>query len=374
MSGLRNVAVRCDANATIGLGHLKRCLTLMNQLRLDGFHVRVVSRCPFGSAIEPLIDRFPRASVEDAAPRKTGLDDEVADAEGMLAIIGRRPAGVSWVIVDHYELGAHWETIIRDAGHRILAIDDFRNRSHAADVLVSDTNTPFDPALNACAANARQLTGARFALIDPEFAFAAGEPVSAEGAKRLLVSYGGGDATNETAKALRAVHLLRQDVRCCESLGRVDVVVGHANPRSAEVSRLAAEIEDVFVHVAPQSLAPLMRQADLLLTAGGNSMVEGLSLRKPCLVTLTSENQALMVDQLHEQRVICYLGHHGLIGPQDVAQSVAANLSDYDNLAEWIRANSAFDHFGASRISAAIQSAAGGSHPSAKALDLTCDN
>ena len=120
--------------------------------------------------------------------------------------------------------------------------------------------------------------------------------------------------------------------------------------------RSAKKIEDVIVHIAPGSLAPLMRNADLLLTAGGNSMVEGLTMRKPCLVTLTSDNQALMVAQLLEQRAILSLGDHAMVSPLDVAKAVTKVLSEYEKFASYIGAWPIFDHCGARRISAAIQS------------------
>ena len=120
--------------------------------------------------------------------------------------------------------------------------------------------------------------------------------------------------------------------------------------------RSAKKIEDVIVHIAPGSLAPLMRNTDLLLTAGGNSMVEGLTMRKPCLVTLTSDNQALMVAQLLEQRSILSLGDHAMIGPLDVAKTVSEIISDYEQITLGLRTRSLFDQFGARRISVAIQS------------------
>lgn len=359
MKSRGDVAVRVDANSEIGLGHLKRCVTLMKQLRIDGFNVRIVGRYRFGKEIESLIWEFPVSWIEDTEiviNERLAPDNEVWDAEGTLSIIGRYPTGLSWVIVDHYGLGEQWERIIREAGHRILVIDDFRNRSHFADILVSDTNCPFNPVLNRCPGRVQELVGTQFALVDPEFAFSEETYASVQSKKRLLISYGGSDLTHETTKALEAVRLLRHNEQCRKWLGRIDVVVGHANTRTDDVIRFAKGIEDVIVHIAPGSLAPLMRKTDLFLTAGGNSMVEGLTMRKPCLVTLTSDNQALMVDQLLEQRAILSLGDHAIVTPLDVAKAVTKILSEYEQFANNISTRPIFDHFGARRVSAAIQS------------------
>jgi UDP-2,4-diacetamido-2,4,6-trideoxy-beta-L-altropyranose hydrolase len=350
------VAVRVDANSEIGLGHLKRCLTLIRELRADGFNVRLLGRYRFGKEIETLVEGVPVEWLEDREvfiPQGREPEDDSWDAEASLSLIGQYPDGLSWVVVDHYGLGERWERTIREAGHRVLVIDDFRNRRHFADILVSDTNIPFGPTLNE--SWALELVGAQFALVDPEFAFSDDTSSSVESKKQLLICYGGSDPTDETTKALEAVRLLRHDEQRRQRLGRVDVVVGHANMRKDEVVRFAQRIEDVFVHVAPRSLAPLMRRTDLFLTAGGNSMVEGLTMRKPCLVTLTSDNQTLMVSQLVETRAIVSLGEHALVGPTDVAQAVSGILSDYEQFACNVRSRPIFDRFGARRISAALQ-------------------
>ena len=82
--------------------------------------------------------------------------------------------------------------------------------------------------------------------------------------------------------------------------------------------RAAENISDAIVHKALPSLEPLMREADLVLTAGGNSMVEALALRKPCIVTVTGDNQALVVGELDAEGVIRSLGVHATVTPDDV--------------------------------------------------------
>src|SRR5881296_895391 len=100
-----DVAVRVDANSEIGLGHLRRCVTLMKQLSIDGFNVRLVSRYRFDKKIEPFREEVPISWLEDTEiviDKRLALENEVWDAAATLSIIGRYPAELSWVIVDHY--------------------------------------------------------------------------------------------------------------------------------------------------------------------------------------------------------------------------------------------------------------------------------
>lgn len=342
------VAVRADAGFEIGLGHLARCSTLLRQLRIDGFEVCIISGRRLPQELSAMVAGITMDSI--------GVeDDETRDAERTLEIVGRAPELPSWVVVDHYGLGERWERIVRAAGHRILAIDDFRDRAHCADLLVSDADAPFGPALSLGGAGARELTGPRFALVDPAFAFSQDSSRS-DGRRRLLITYGGSDPTDETSKALKAIRLLLGETPARARLGGIDVVVGPENPRQDGVRRACEGLEGAVVHFAPGSLAPLMRRADVVLTAGGNSMVETLTMRKPCLVTVTSENQDIMVRQLSEKGAIRSLGAHASVDAKRLADAVASLLLDYDPFAAAVQALPLFDHHGARRISEAMRS------------------
>jgi len=340
MTPTASVAFRVDANREIGLGHLRRCLTLADRLRDIGCKVCLVCR----NRLEPPVSALAAAHavcVLDPAPV-----DELRDAEATLSAIGQGKVDTSWVVVDHYRLGHRWERRIRDAGHRVMAIDDFRSRMHHADLLVSDSEAPFDPKLNECAGPARTLVGRKYSLIGPEYAYSPPPHPRKAGPRRLLISYGGSDAGNETMKAIAAVGSLRKNP-AARDLGPVDVVVGPLNPLAREIMQAAQSIGDVAVHVAPSSLAQLLRAADLFLTAGGNSMVEALALRKPCLVTVTADNQALMADQLAADGLIRIAG-------DDLAEAITGVLDDFQAFERRVAARPVFDHLGPQRVADAM--------------------
>lgn len=357
-----SVAFRVDANQEVGLGHLRRCLTLADRLEDIGCKVRLVCRNRLGPAILPLAAPYIVCSIEEdsqVVASGTLSDEELWDAEATLSVIGKGEVDTSWVVVDSYRLGHRWERRVRDAGHRVMVIDDFRGRMHHADLLVSDSETPFDPKLNERASLAQTLVGREYSLIGPEYAYSCTPFPRKTGPKRLLISYGGSDSTNETMKAIAAVDLLRKHVAARDLLGRVDVVVGQLNPLAHDIARAAQPIQDVVVHMAPTSLAKLMRAADLFLTAGGNSMLEALALRKPCLVTVTSDNQALMVNQLAAERMIRLLGTPNRVAPDDVADAIVNILADFEAFAMHVASRPLFDHLGAQRIVAVMLTSLG---------------
>ena len=343
------VYFRVDASSSIGLGHLSRCLVLARQLETDGCNVRILAQA-LDVDVTAYVSPLPVAMLEVAPD---GAEAEVRDAEASALAIATL-GGPSVVVVDHYALGATWERAMRTAGHLVVAIDDFRNRRHCADVLVSDSAATFDTALNECVVPTI-LAGAAYAMVDAQFApditgACLGSPL------RILVSYGGSDPTMETLKALDAVRLIRAHRASPVTSSPVCVVIGSANPRVAEIASAAADISGVSISVAPVSIAPLLRSSDLFLTSGGHSMIEAVTMGRVAVVTSTAINQELSVGALAARHAIEALGMHDTVRAGDVAAALDSVAASFDSYARSVREQHDFDTLGATRISMIIRS------------------
>src|SRR5262249_47735441 len=133
-------------------------------------------------------------------------------------------------------------------------------------------------------------------------------------------------------------------------VGRIDVVVGPANLGFADIETAAGEIAGTVLHRALPSLSPLMRGADLVLTAGGNTMVEALALRKACLVTVTGNQQAPLAARLRDEPLVLSLGEPTTTAASDILKMIARALDERDAMAARIRSAAPFDHLGAGRV------------------------
>jgi len=356
------VTFRVDARREVGLGHLRRCVALADALRGRGCATRIICSEPFAPSVATLVGSHPVLCIggpSSAVGQERPADEQAADAAATLAVIGRGDEA-SWVVVDDYELGLVWERVLSAAGHRVMAIDDFRDRRHHADLLVSDAEIQFDPRLNECD-RACDLVGREYTLIGQEYAYRGASAPSGDSI-RLLISYGGSDPTGETLKALAAIDTLMHGAHALRSIARVDVVVGQFNPRGDAIAA-AARIVGARVHVSPLGLAPLLQDSYLFLTAGGNSLAEALALRKPCLVTVTADNQQLVVDELAADRFIRVIGKHGKVGASEVAAAITATCADLAVFAEQVAARAAFDHLGADRIADVLLSSRAAARP-----------
>lgn len=289
-----NIAFRADASVQIGSGHVLRCLTLAESLCENGASVFFVSRdhsgnlCDFISEKGIKVFRLPAGRV--APPSKgrmlthaswlgASLDE---DADQTLQILKKQGA-VDWLIVDCYALDERWERQMRRFARNVMVIDDIADRPHDCNLLLDqnlydDMEHRYDALVPA---GCRKLLGPRYALLRREFIEARRALRQRDGVvRRILVFFGGADATNETEKALRAFRLLeRHDIR-------VDVVVGKANPHRERIETVCREQKNVRFFCNVDNMAQLMTAADLSLGGGRRhhmgKMLPGASYDCPC--------------------------------------------------------------------------------------------
>lgn len=346
---------RIDADSVIGLGHLSRCSTLGVQLQKDGFIVEFVMKKCFEFKSEKLAQFKVHflSEVEFYTNDSSDKNQEVVDAQATLFLIKKSSNFNSVVVVDHYSLGEKWEKVVCEAGFKVVAFDDFRNREHHAHMLVSDIEIPFDIKLNKNKIFFGQFYGSKFSLVDKCFSFSKKVLPLAEKPKNILISYGGSDPTKETIKAINAILLLNERKKLIFDL--VNVVIGHANNEAKYIESKVEKMKNIKLHFALSSIAPLMRLSNLILCAGGNTMIEALTMRQPCVVTQTAENQFLMINQLLKQNIIYYLGDHNDVNEEKMVEALLTINTDYHSLAKNCLGSDNFDSLGAARISQQIQ-------------------
>jgi UDP-2,4-diacetamido-2,4,6-trideoxy-beta-L-altropyranose hydrolase len=290
-----------------------RCLTLADGLRAEGANVRFITRahqgnldalieargyCVHSLAVrdEPVVCADPPHAAWLGCDWRTDFEDTAR----VLQSVG----GVDWLVVDHYALDARWETPLREFARRIFVIDDLADRQHDADLLLDQ-----NPVASAqqryrsrVGPHCEQLIGAAYALLRPEFA-GLRETVkrrSIEGAPRLLVFFGGVDATDETGKFLDAWSAHDADRFVA------DVVIGANHALRAQYGQCV--LPGVTVHGYVPHMAELMAKSDHAFGASGTTNWERFCLGLNASVVSVADNQIPIAQFLGEQGWIDSLG------------------------------------------------------------------
>ncbi|MGH8176174.1 MAG: UDP-2,4-diacetamido-2,4,6-trideoxy-beta-L-altropyranose hydrolase [Steroidobacter sp.] len=322
------IAFRVDGGRSIGSGHISRCLNLAAELRRRGAHVEFICRDMPGSLTSLIgangFRSWSLPVVTDQGAGEPWLQvPETLDAEQSRAVLEQiRP---TWLIVDHYGLGAEWHRLQRGVVGSILVIDDLCNRSLDCDVLLH-TGYPVEAMFDRYAALApehcRRLVGPRYALIGAEYAtLRRAMNVSRRDPRRILVFFGGTDATDETSKTVR--------VLCAKEFAHLalDVVLGPNHPAREKVKALAAGRPGAVVHEGLRSLAALVLRADLAIGAGGATTWERLCLDLPSVVVTVAANQEAATAALASDEMLIWAGRAPDVSAHDLAQAITLALN-----------------------------------------------
>ncbi len=335
------VAVRADASIEIGSGHVMRCLALAEELRRRGVDVVFIARqCPgdLNAYIEGRGFEVRRLSLMTVSGGKSTLTtapranwqsyDWSKDADETLEAL--QAEVIDWLIVDNYALDWRWESRFRGHVQGILVIDDLADRRHECDALLdqnlqSDMDTRYDSLVpDGCA----MLLGPRYALLRPEFCRIRANTGPRSGVvRRILISFGGTDPTNETVKAIEAV----RDAGVTAE--EIDVVIGRNNPHREQVKALCGKQQGVTLHIQAENIAELMAQADLAIGAAGVSTWERCCLGLPAIVIVVADNQAGIAQEADQRGAISNLGKSDQVSTADISSELASLCVNHRSIA-----------------------------------------
>ena len=316
-----------DSGATVGGGHVMRCLTLARALIGQG------AECAFAATPDAmrLLETFAPPDIE-----RLPIPEGTAARQSAPVADLARTWGAQGAVLDHYGAGPAEEVMIRTGVHRLLVLDDLK-RGHLCD-LVLDSN------LDRAAADypgVESLTGPAYALVRPEFAALRAQTLARRsGAKpsRLLIALGLTDLGGITARVVEAILPTLGDLQ-------VDIALGQGAPSLAALALLASRDPRLTLHVDTREMAALTAAADLAIGAGGSSVWERSSLGLPTLTLVLADNQR------EAAQALAVRGAAEVVEAADLADRLAALLGDSPRLAAMSAAASAIcDGHGAGRV------------------------
>lgn len=318
-----HVVFRCEADETIGVGHLARCSHIALALRTRGITTRLVSSIAGGAALDPYLRRFDL--VEPVVP---------GEPLGLSMIDGP-------VVVDDYALLDQLAAVMNPASMPdLMVIDDGLGRFLPASVVVNPNPTAtaegYEGAVTVHA-------GSTYALLHPELrARRPPDPVPDE-ARRILVTCGAADAAGLTERYLAGLADL-------ETAVEVRVLVGPLNTRHEELGIAARKVGAEKVTGGMDVHGPW---ADIALTALGTTAAELACLGVPNIATAVHPLQMPHLSAYAEAGFVHGLGWHEDLAVGDIANAVA-NLAASPKRRALMREHgmSEVDGLGAERVAA----------------------
>ena len=297
------IVFRADASIQIGTGHVMRCLTLADELTLQGHDCWFICREHPGHLGDLITSKgygitlLPPPPVQPPRQTNSASDDYElwlgvpwqVDAEETLDTITTMK--LDWLVVDHYALDAQWEDTLSSAVGKIMVIDDLANRPHQCTLLLDQTfGRSVEDYKHWVSDNCQLLCGSQYALLRPEFAEL--RPYSLQRRskpelRQLLITMGGVDKDNVTGRVLDALRESELPHDC-----RIVVILGATAPWLEVVKQQAEYLPwSTEVKVSVCNMAQLMADSDLAIGAAGATSWERCCLGLPGILITIAENQ-----------------------------------------------------------------------------------
>jgi UDP-2,4-diacetamido-2,4,6-trideoxy-beta-L-altropyranose hydrolase len=306
----RILLVRCDASVAIGTGHAMRCLALA-QVWQDTGGCAVFAMAQTTPAVEERLQREKIKVVQRKAEPGSGDDAQQT-------VVLARENQAAWVVIDGYCFGADYQTALKDAGLKVLFIDDNGHAGHySADIVLNQNAHAGESLYRSREVSTQLLLGPRFAVLRREFAAWRGwKREIPKTARNVLVTMGGSDPDNLTAKVIEAIRELANPEL------ETAILVGGSNPHLPAVEA-AAKKDSMRVTVDAANIPELMAWADVAVAGAGTTFWEICFLGLPAILLTLAENQNAVALAGEGMGTAWSLGNGGDVSACDIAGKLA---------------------------------------------------
>jgi spore coat polysaccharide biosynthesis predicted glycosyltransferase SpsG len=297
-----------------------------------------------------IADRITQSGCTLAAP--PGFASMADDARATLEFAHAHRA--DWVVVDGYGFDTPYLDTLVAGELRLTVIDDLAALERYPAAVLLNQNIDAEQLNYRTGPECRLLLGPAYAMLRPEFAaWNAWCRPPAEIAKHVLVTLGGGDASEAEARVLTGLTALARPLEIRVLRGSL---AGQASSIDAavEVARSAGHAVSLRPHAA--DMPSEMAWADMAIAGGGSTVWELAYMQTPALLLLLAENQRANVEGLTRAGAAINLGAGSRITIPELARTAQAVLDHRRRREGMAQAGRRLvDGQGASRVARAIR-------------------
>ena len=312
------IFVRCDVSATIGWGHIKRCLTLSQSLKKYTAVTFLMSG--FNSKVEKIIKDSGCAILK--LPTGLSYQDEIKHypnyCKEIIIDLGHRANNRD---PDPF---TRYLTDLKKLSFKIIVIDGLGDESYRAKdapkiaaYIQPYWGVPLDPAPK----SDKWFYGKECVLVDHIY-FDSYRKRNSSIIKNILITFGGSDPQGITVNVLEALKNMKIDVN-------VRCIVGPSfSPRHVQKIREFQINELLDIYYSPENLSEHYEWADLGICGSGGSRYEAAVTGLPILFTAIYEDHDSLSNIFSSFGTSKYIGVHSKLSSLDWIDAIN-NLQNF---------------------------------------------
>jgi UDP-2,4-diacetamido-2,4,6-trideoxy-beta-L-altropyranose hydrolase len=281
------IGFRVDADSKIGIGHLKRCLSLASQIKKKKKKIKIFFLIKKTSNIfYSLIKKY--------SFHYFLLSKSIYNSSETISILKKNK--INTLIIDHYKLDNRWEKKVKKNLKYLISIDDL-NRTHFSDYLFKQN---LDNKKIKITKFCKILSGKNFFILDDKYLNLKKKKIN-ESNISFLINFGSYDIKNLTCQLL--IFLLKKF-----PANKIKVVVEKNFRFLKKLNKIKIKNKNIEIYKNLKTLANITNKSDVCFGAGGIHNIERTSIGKLSFVINTAKNQMNNTKLLSKKKLIIYLG------------------------------------------------------------------
>lgn len=278
---------KVNFSSEIGLGHIKRCINLANNLQSK-----------FSLTFLVINNDLKNQNIIDKNKFKVIYFKNNNEILKKSKKIFKRNHN-NFLIIDDYYIDYKWEKKIYKFVNKLFIIDDYINRKHYCDYYLNQNviNKKIKKNINIKSSRTPLFLGSKYALLHKNYNYYYKKKEKKNSLKKILISFGGTDEENLSEKILNLL--------VCKKYNKLEIQA--VIPDLKKINLLKNKYKNyknIKIIRRVDSLAKIIYNSDLIIGSAGSTSLERICLFKPSLAFCLTNNQKLLFNQLKKKNLI----------------------------------------------------------------------
>lgn len=282
------ILFRADANQTIGMGHIMRCLSIADAMAGTSNSTilpRGKQDIKFVLADDQTSDLIKDRGYEPIVLHTDykSMDSEIPVWEELSSSIDS-----DLLIIDSYFVTDHYLTYLREEVGRVCYIDDVLSFPYPTDILINynayASSEAYQRLYEGCEQKPEFLLGVEYAPLRSSF-IGVERHEQREEVKDILLSTGGSDQLHIALEFLRFLHNQGGDGRTYH------ILLGAMNQDKPAIREMSEKMDWIVLHENVADMKSLICSMDLIISAAGSTLYEICACGVPLITFSTADNQ-----------------------------------------------------------------------------------
>lgn len=274
----KSILFRADGDSTIGLGHIYRCLSLIDMLK-DDFNCFFILKSNDTSIID-IIKSYCKVIL---------LNDQESEVDQLSIIVNSNVI----VVLDGYNFDINYQKKIKSGGAKLVVVDDYANNEYFADVIINHGDSSVLK-LYKTENKSKIYAGLNYLMLRKEFLHLASFGKSPKEIGTAYICFGGADPNDNTLKAIDACFI-------SGVVGKVIVVTGAAYIHNGIEERISKYKTLSIIHkknINSNEIIELLSQSQIAICPSSTVSLEVCCAKVGLLTGTVIENQKYIHKEL----------------------------------------------------------------------------